>query len=121
MSYNKYRVAAKADRTCDGIVFDSKTEMQRYLELRLALRGRAIKSLKLQPRYPLVAGIVYVADFEVEDVDGIHAEDVKGFATTAFNMKRRLWKEFGPHPLVILKRSGKTWKREVVTTEKRND
>ena len=44
----KYAVAAKGDRTVDGITFDSKGEMKRYLELKFAEKAGLIKDLQLQ-------------------------------------------------------------------------
>jgi len=39
----KFKVSPKADRTFDGITFDSKGEAKRYLELKLAEKAGAIK------------------------------------------------------------------------------
>lgn len=47
----RYAVAAKAERTLDGVVFDSKGEMRRYATLRLMERCGAIKDLKRQVKY----------------------------------------------------------------------
>ncbi len=69
----------------DGIKFDSKREMQRYLELKLLERAGEIRDLELQPRFPIEIGgiqvrirsgryskngrqVVYVADFRYFDV-----------------------------------------------------
>jgi hypothetical protein len=50
----RIRVATKAARTLDGIVFDSKAEMQRYAELRLLVRSGNIIGLIYQPYVPFI-------------------------------------------------------------------
>ena len=85
--------------TVDGITFDSKAEAERYKELkRLELIG-AIQCLELQKTYRLCKGrwkngkpfsISYRADF-VYILDGdIIVEDVKGFRTEAYKLKKKL-------------------------------
>lgn len=83
---HKYKVAPKTDRTADGIVFDSKKEMRRYLELQLLLRAGEIRYLELQPRYEMVVEghkiCSYLADFRYVDAAGTTVvEDVKSAAT----------------------------------------
>ena len=83
----------------DGITFDSKAEANRYKELKaLELKG-IIKGLELQKTYKLCKGrwhngkpfsISYRADF-VYILDGdIIVEDVKGFKTEAYQLKKKL-------------------------------
>lgn len=83
----------------DGITFDSKAEAERYKELkRLELIG-VIKGLELQKTFRLCKGrwengkpfsISYRADF-VYNLDGdIIVEDVKGFRTEAYQLKKKL-------------------------------
>ena len=84
----------------DGITFASKAEAERYKELRrLELMG-IIKGLELQKSYKLVKGrwpstgrpfsASYVADF-VYQLDGeTIVEDVKGFKTEAYELKKKL-------------------------------
>ena len=100
MFYSKY----KAKKTIiDGITFDSKSEAKRYEELKLLQRGGAIKNLSLQPRFMLQEGfknihtgkkeraIEYVADFMYDEGDRIVVEDVKGFKTADYKIKRKLF------------------------------
>ena len=50
----RIKVAAKADRTLDGVVFASKAEMTRYAELKLLERAGEIRSLERQPFFPFI-------------------------------------------------------------------
>lgn len=83
----------------DGITFDSKAEAERYKELkRLEIMG-VIKGLELQKPYRLCKGrwengkpfsISYKADF-VYTLDGdVIVEDVKGYRTEAYQLKKKL-------------------------------
>jgi hypothetical protein len=83
----------------DGITFDSKAEAERYKELkRLEIMG-VIKGLELQKPYRLCKGrwengkpfsITYKADF-VYTLDGeTIVEDVKGYRTEAYQLKKKL-------------------------------
>lgn len=85
----------------DGIKFDSKAEADRYKVLKaLEIQG-IIKGLELQKPYKLCKGrwnngkpfsISYIADF-VYSLDGeIIVEDVKGFRTEAYQLKKKLMK-----------------------------
>lgn len=82
----------------DGLQFASGMEARRYVELRTLLRTGAIRDLQLQPRYPLrVNGVncgTYVADFYyVDAVTGLPVtEDVKGFVTATYKLKKKLVK-----------------------------
>ena len=85
----------------DGIKFDSQKEAKRYRELKLLERAGEISDLKLQvviemqgAEGPILTRTgrqkKYVADFtyydKVSDCDVI--EDVKGFKTPEYEMKR---------------------------------
>lgn len=82
-----------------GKVFDSKTEMERYLFLlELEFEG-LISNLRCQPRYvlqpscknPKISVITYVADFEYIK-DGVTiVEDVKGMPTQVAKLKKKLF------------------------------
>jgi hypothetical protein len=48
----------KRERTIDGILFASKRECQRYLDLRLLEKAGKIRSLVLQPSLALMAPVV---------------------------------------------------------------
>src|SRR2546429_9845974 len=81
-----------------GIQFDSRKEADRYQELTLLERAGEIRSIELQPRYDLtVNGIricFYYADFRYEEVATrtIIVEDVKGFRTKEYIIKKKLVK-----------------------------
>lgn len=93
---SKYRAVPTV---VDGIRFASKREAKRYSELKLMERDGAIHDLvvdKRSLRYPLyVNGVkiaTYEADFRYFDQLGKVLEDVKGFKTPAYRMKRLLMK-----------------------------
>lgn len=102
MSASEYRAALgrskyRAEPTeVDGIPFASKMEARRYRELRLAERAGEICELQLQVRYPITVNGVrvctYVADFVyTETRTGLFVvEDVKGFRTRVFVLKKQL-------------------------------
>lgn len=96
MSYSKYH-AKKTE--VGGIVFDSKKEAERYQSLRLLERCGAIKNLKRQIPFLLIEksvygrAVKYVADFVYEE-DGVEVvEDVKGYKTDVYKLKRRMMAE----------------------------
>ena len=95
MRFSKY----KAVKTIvDGIKFDSKKEAKRYQELKLLERGGVIKDLELQPRFDFVLNGVkmgfYKADFRYTEDDKIVIEDVKGFKTPMYNLKKKMMRAF---------------------------
>ena len=53
--YEHTQRAPAAERTVDGVVFDSKSEARRWAELTLLARAGEIVELERQVRYPLVA------------------------------------------------------------------
>lgn len=84
----------------DGITFDSKAECERYKHLKALELIGVIKGLERQKTYKLVKGrwpstgkpfsASYKADF-VYTVDGeTVVEDVKGFKTEAYKLKKKL-------------------------------
>ena len=105
MRRSKYR---NVRTVVDGINFDSKREAARYQELRLLEKSGLIRELRLQVPYKLtINGVTigkYVADFcYVEgciDVQGETKvfvsreviEDVKGFKTATYRLKKKLMK-----------------------------
>lgn len=100
MRHSKYN-ARKI--TIDGITFDSLKEAARYKELKLLERAGEITDLELQPKFILLDGfyyggkkereISYVADFKYYDKakSKIIVEDVKGFKTDVYKIKRKLF------------------------------
>ncbi len=79
----------------DGVVFDSKREEARYLELKMLERAGKIHGLELQPKFEcLVKGThvcTYIADFGYIDDEGYHVvEDAKGYKTAIYRLKKKL-------------------------------
>lgn len=85
----------------DGLVFDSRREANRYVELREMESSGEISDLQRQVRVELVPpfdrngqhfrGIYYVVDFTYTNADGsIVWEDVKGVKTSVYCIKRKL-------------------------------
>jgi len=112
--HKPYRTVPSARRTYDGVVYASRLEAKRAVELDMLLRAEAIRSWKRQPQYQL-GDLRYRADFEVVDENGtVHAEDVKGFETTAFRKVRKLWPKYQTIPLVILSGTPPGWNKETI-------
>lgn len=109
-NYNKY----KSHKTSvNGVIFDSKKEYNRYIELTLLSRSGAITSLKRQVKFELIPAqygpdiisprgkvkkgklieraVSYIADFVYTDENGkTVVEDTKGFRTKDYIIKRKL-------------------------------
>ena len=88
----------------DGIMFDSKKEGTRYLDLKLLENLGEIKNLELQPKFEFIINDIkicsYRADFRYKDKDGNEiVEDVKGYKTSMYNLKKKLMLAF--HGIVI--------------------
>lgn len=87
----------------DGAWFDSKKEAKRYQDLVLMQKAKLIRGLKRQQSFELVEGIKYIADFTYfDDTKGgeFIIEDVKGFKTDVYKIKKKLMKHF--HNIEIL-------------------
>ena len=84
----------------DGITFDSNKEAKRYTVLRSLQEGGYIKGLSLQVPFELIPkqdgerAVKYIADFVYYDIEKqMHiVEDVKGFKTDVYKLKRKLFK-----------------------------
>lgn len=105
---NKYH--NRKVKTSDGVVHDSRKEANRWVELNLLERAGEITNLKRQVEFLLIPpqyeeikkgkkkkrklverAVVYRADFVYQDENGeIHVEDVKGFRTKDYIIKRKL-------------------------------
>lgn len=74
--------------------FDSQKEAQRYAELVVLERAGAIAGLRRQVPFALVvAGVYigkYVADMVYKEGEKVVVEDVKGFKTEVYRLKRLL-------------------------------
>lgn len=110
------KVAPKAARTLNGVVYASKAEMLRADELDGFLRLALVVHVIEQPLVRLgCAENKYHPDFfVVDDAGKFWYEDVKGHETIAFNRWKRLWRAHGPAPLRILMRRGAGWKVEQI-------
>jgi len=87
----------------DGHVFDSIAESQYYAELKLRQRAGDLKILELQPKVYLTrAKILMKLDFLIERDGEKVWIDVKGMPTPVFNLKKRLWKHYGPGKLEVV-------------------
>lgn len=98
MHYRKYN--AKKVTTEDG-VFDSKKEYKRWLELKAMAEQGEIQSLQRQVSYELIPAqrinnklieraVTYKADFVYSYKGSLVVEDVKGFRTPEYIIKRKL-------------------------------
>ena len=97
----------------DGISFDSKREGNRYVELKMLERAGKIKDLELQHQYELqpsfrkngrtIRAITYVADFTYFDLERMRivVEDVKGFRTDVYMLKRKLFEYKFPELTIV--------------------
>lgn len=87
--------------TIDGHPFASKAEARRYQQLSLMEKTGEIKCLRLQPEYELIPRFkkgnrtyrrtVYIADFEYIENGKKIVEDVKGFATDVYKLKKKMF------------------------------
>lgn len=86
----------------DDIIFDSIKEANFYLELKIRVKAKDIKSFELQPKFLLqdsfvkngekIRKITYIADFLIYHINGEKTVvDVKGYETQAFKLKRKLF------------------------------
>lgn len=82
--------------TIDGITFASKAEGMRYSTLKIHERAGLIQNLNLQQKFKYLddAGkktlFTYIADFSYERDGQAIIEDVKGFATPTYKLKKKL-------------------------------
>ena len=79
---NKYNAIKQ---TYKGETFDSKKELNRFMELEILLRAKEISDLELHPKFDLMVNGVkigrYTADFRYKKGSDIIVEDVKSRAT----------------------------------------
>jgi hypothetical protein len=98
---SKYKSKAT---TIDGIRFASKAEARRYGELKVMLGAGLISDLELQPSFPVrINGIkvfTYKGDFQYRDQGGTVVEDVKGFKTPVYRLKKKCVEAFYPGTVI---------------------
>lgn len=106
---NKYRVAAKERRTWEGRVYASRAEMLYAQQLDIELHAGEILSIEEQPVVTLgVPENRYIPDFRVVNRRGEESWiDVKGVETQMFRRNVRLWRAYGPGPLLVVKHLGR--------------
>lgn len=96
---NKYR---NKKVTRNGIVYDSRKEADRHAVLKLLERAGKITNLQRQVKFDLLpaqrdtAGklleraVSYVADFTYYENGKLIVEDVKGFKTPEYKLKKKM-------------------------------
>lgn len=78
----------------DGYKFASKKEAKRYKELKLLQQCGDVVFFLIQVPFRLPGGVKYIVDFEIFWANGeVTFEDVKGFETDTFKMKRKMVEE----------------------------
>lgn len=85
----------------DGIIFDSIKEKNRYIKLKELEDQGVIHSLELQKKFILqekfklgnktIREISYIADFVYYENDQMIVEDCKGFRTTEYKIKKKMF------------------------------
>jgi hypothetical protein len=79
-----------------GELFHSKKEAKRYEQLLLLEKAGEISGLKTQVKFVIIPKndqfreTSYIADFTYYEGDIVVVEDVKGFITDVFKIKRKL-------------------------------
>lgn len=77
----------------EGMTFHSKKERGRWMDLRLMERAGEIRELQRQIKYPLEVNGIHVGDYiadMVYDKNGLVVEDVKGYQTDIYRLKKKL-------------------------------
>ena len=82
----------------DGQKFDSKKEARRFMQLEILRKQGLISNLRCQVKFELIPkqdgerACNYIADFVYEDISTGETvvEDVKGFKTADYKIKRKL-------------------------------
>ena len=108
--------APAARRRFRGRVYHSLTERVRAVELQALLESGNI--VAWFPQVPVDLGLDFSTrvDFLVVGGDHVWIEEVKGFDTAEFRRIVRLWKKYGPLPMVVLwaERAGAAWRVEKI-------
>jgi len=89
MRYQQHKYNAVRSEA-DNIKFDSKKEMNYYLELKLRVKAGEIIFFLLQTPFNLPGNVKYRVDFQEFHKDGtVHFIDVKGMETSEFKLKKK--------------------------------
>lgn len=86
----------------DNVTFHSIKESERYLELKMLLKAGKIQALELQPKYRILNAFTdfegkkhretyYIADFCYCEAENFIVEDVKGFKTAVYQLKKKMF------------------------------
>lgn len=89
----------------NGIKFDSVKEARRYIDLNLLQRAGEIQDLQIQVPFILIPKqkdskgrvireIKYIADFVYTERGRLVVEDVKGYRTKEYQLKKKMMKYF---------------------------
>jgi len=95
-------VAPRADRTYNGVVYDSKAEALYAFKLDGLMAAGKIKAWDRQTVFPLkVDGQLickFVVDFVVKEADGSNViHEIKGWETPEYKLKLKLFKALYPN------------------------
>lgn len=103
MGYKNVRKYHNQKVTMGDHSFDSKKELNRYLELSMLQKAGEISGLRCQVKYVLIPAqrdtetgkvvereCAYVADFVYQKGDETVVEDTKGFRTKDYILKRKM-------------------------------
>lgn len=99
--YSKRSKFGSRKVTVDNVTYDSIKEYNRYCKLNLLERSGEITGLKRQVKYDLIPSqrinnkvverpVTYIADFVYRQNGELVVEDVKGFKTKEYIIKRKL-------------------------------
>lgn len=97
-------------RLHDGRSFASKLEAALYDQLKLRELAKDIKDIKCQVRVELTeARILMIPDFSFfcNRINEVVYAESKGFETSDYRIKRKLWTVYGPGRLEVYKGSAK--------------
>ena len=100
---NKYNAIKQ---TYNGEIFDSKKELNRFMELEILLRAREISDLEVHPKFDLMVNGVkigrYTADFRYKKGSDVIVEDVKSRATKTrdYVLRKKILATYDP-PIII--------------------
>ena len=87
---------------------DSGAENDRVRDLTSMQNARKIKDLHEKTVVELVPGISYCTDFDYLLKGRRVYENVTGITSERFRMIMKLWRLFGPGPLLLVKRKDRT-------------
>jgi len=94
-------VASRADRTYNGVVYDSKAEALYAFKLDGMRASGEILGWERQIRIPLIVNEVkvcmFVVDFVVQGQSAFEYHEIKGWETPEYKLKLKLFKALFPN------------------------